>query len=636
MNENGNTKSKKEWIKNAAIVFLIIMLLLTLFSNTIMNYSLPKVSAAYVTKGTITEIVRGSGTVEAGEAFVMKAEEARKIESVLVSKGDHVEKGDVIFNLTETESAELAKAEQDLADKELEYYKALLTSKMTAGKAASVNSGGAASFGYYLNQIDEMQKKIEEAEQKVLEKQAVIDNLGVGKSVEAIRQTTDKLALDLEKAIATNDQADAQEAFNKWKNSLLAEKETEISAKNAEIDSAKGGMTDAISQKKAVMKAIFDRMGTHSPAISAGSITVELIDAQTTPDGVYGIYKSLVDAIEASETQSDFVDLFNEYNGISMKNIEELNSQLKQLQDQKTEINNLTYASNSDSYKQATERLRSATNQLTVVTAADNKINAEYAAAADYATRDKAAADAELTAIKADYEALINDVTKALDADKLSDDIERKKDEIEKLKEKSMGTTVVAEVSGTIQEVKYVAGESTEAGKDMCTIIPDGKDLSIKISVDKKNAQRVKVGDMASLEDSWAYPDAVLILESITDDMDSQGKSVFLNFSVTSSTIKIGTNLTVSMGSTSKDYDAIVPKQAVHNDQSGDFVYVITTKSSPLGDRYYANKVQVNKLGDGDDNSYPVSGVNQGDYVLVSSNKPVEAGKMVRLNEDAE
>lgn len=633
MNENGNTKSKKEWIKNAAIVFLIIMLLLTLFSNTIMNYSLPKVSAAYVTKGTITEIVRGSGTVEAGEAFVMKAEEARKIESVLVSKGDHVEKGDVIFNLTETESAELAKAEQDLADKELEYYKALLTSKMTAGKAASVNSGGAASFGYYLNQIDEMQKKIEEAEQKVLEKQAVIDNLGVGKSVEAIRQTTDKLALDLEKAIATNDQADAQEAFNKWKNSILSEKELDISKANARIEAAKSTLSDAVVQKKSALKQILTAMGSASIATA---ITAEIIDSKTSISEVTEIYNNLYGAIETAGKVDEFETLFEGFRNVTVPNIADMEAQLAGLQGQKAEINNMTYSSDWQAYKDATERLRSATNQLTVVTAADNKINAEYAAAADYATRDKAAADAELTAIKADYEALINDVTKALDADKLSDDIERKKEEIEKLKEKSMGTTVVAEVSGTIQEVKYVAGESTEAGKDMCTIIPDGKDLSIKISVDKKNAQRVKVGDMASLEDSWAYPDAVLILESITDDMDSQGKSVFLNFSVTSSTIKIGTNLTVSMGSTSKDYDAIVPKQAVHNDQSGDFVYVITTKSSPLGDRYYANKVQVNKLGDGDDNSYPVSGVNQGDYVLVSSNKPVEAGKMVRLNEDAE
>ena len=35
MNENG--KKKREWVKTAAIVFLSVMLVLTFFSNTIMN-----------------------------------------------------------------------------------------------------------------------------------------------------------------------------------------------------------------------------------------------------------------------------------------------------------------------------------------------------------------------------------------------------------------------------------------------------------------------------------------------------------------------------------------------------------------------------------------------------------------------
>ncbi|MCD8326553.1 MAG: hypothetical protein LUC90_07700 [Lachnospiraceae bacterium] len=57
MNEQGSTR-RRDWIKNAVIVFLIIMLILTFFSNTIMNYSLPEVSAEYVSSSTITTRVR--------------------------------------------------------------------------------------------------------------------------------------------------------------------------------------------------------------------------------------------------------------------------------------------------------------------------------------------------------------------------------------------------------------------------------------------------------------------------------------------------------------------------------------------------------------------------------------------------
>ena len=39
---------RKDTVKNLIIIFLTIMLLLTFFSNTIMNYSLPQVATQYV------------------------------------------------------------------------------------------------------------------------------------------------------------------------------------------------------------------------------------------------------------------------------------------------------------------------------------------------------------------------------------------------------------------------------------------------------------------------------------------------------------------------------------------------------------------------------------------------------------
>lgn len=37
-------KKRREWIKNALIIFLVVMLVLTFCSNTIMNMYLPEVS----------------------------------------------------------------------------------------------------------------------------------------------------------------------------------------------------------------------------------------------------------------------------------------------------------------------------------------------------------------------------------------------------------------------------------------------------------------------------------------------------------------------------------------------------------------------------------------------------------------
>ena len=61
-NENKGSR-KREWIKNIAIIFLTIMLILTFFSNTIMNYSLPQVATQYVQSGSISAQIRGTGIV---------------------------------------------------------------------------------------------------------------------------------------------------------------------------------------------------------------------------------------------------------------------------------------------------------------------------------------------------------------------------------------------------------------------------------------------------------------------------------------------------------------------------------------------------------------------------------------------
>ena len=94
------TKVKnREWVKNAAIIFLAVLLVLTFFSNTIMNRSLVEVATEYVMSGAITAKVRGSGTVESQGLYEVKAAETREIRAVMVRSGQKVEAGDVLFIL---------------------------------------------------------------------------------------------------------------------------------------------------------------------------------------------------------------------------------------------------------------------------------------------------------------------------------------------------------------------------------------------------------------------------------------------------------------------------------------------------------------------------------------------------------
>ena len=84
------------WVKNVAIIFLAVMLVLTFFSNTIMNASLPEAAVQYVQSGSITTQIRGTGTITAKEVYEVKTTTSRKVQSVLVTKDQEVKVGDVL------------------------------------------------------------------------------------------------------------------------------------------------------------------------------------------------------------------------------------------------------------------------------------------------------------------------------------------------------------------------------------------------------------------------------------------------------------------------------------------------------------------------------------------------------------
>ena len=59
-----SAEKRRKWIKPAAIVFFAVMLLLTFFSNTILNWSLPEVSTYIVGEGFISAKSMGRAVVE--------------------------------------------------------------------------------------------------------------------------------------------------------------------------------------------------------------------------------------------------------------------------------------------------------------------------------------------------------------------------------------------------------------------------------------------------------------------------------------------------------------------------------------------------------------------------------------------
>lgn len=256
MNENG--KNKREWVKTAAIIFLSVMLILTFFAQSIMNYSLPEVATVYVQSGTITAKIRGMGVVESGDPYEVKVTESRKVSGVAVRVGDTVQKGDVLLYLEDAESEELKQAREALDAAKNEYELALLTAEVTSANIHSANENVSADV--LRQQINNAQaaekaaeKKVETAENALkAAKDAVVPyEQKVAQLTQAVSDHRAQSAYEGSEAVAASDQRNVngkQEAYDnalRYWNSVSGGDAATVAAAKENLDKAANELAQA-------------------------------------------------------------------------------------------------------------------------------------------------------------------------------------------------------------------------------------------------------------------------------------------------------------------------------------------------------------------------------------------------------
>lgn len=232
MNENGN--KKREWVKTAAIVFLSVLLVLTFFSNTIMNYSLPEVATQYVESGTITAKIRGSGIVESGDPYSVKlktttdanATGVYDVDSVEVKKGDSVQKGDVLCHLASGDSKLLEEAKDALNSKILEYEISILQGDVSSSVLDHAQSGNTSSMSTYQSRVLAKEQEIQTLKDELKEAEDTLKAWQDQKE-QPVSTASEKKKLDAAKA-----------AYDEVADVVNAAKE-EIAGWQAEIDANK-------------------------------------------------------------------------------------------------------------------------------------------------------------------------------------------------------------------------------------------------------------------------------------------------------------------------------------------------------------------------------------------------------------
>ena len=664
---------RRDWVKNAAIIFLAVMLVLTFFSNTIMNYSLPEVATQYVQRGTITAKVRGTGTVEATDPYNVMVKESRVISSVAVKQGDTVEKDQVIYYLEDAESDELKKAEDELEDLELAYMKGLFGGTISPEIINKVASGRTDTFATYQAKVTDMVNRLEAAKARVDECQKNVDALTLQSTKDSNNATVNTKPDELNRDQATTDLTSAQERFERDKAETIANLNSEISKVTAEISDLEKLIANAQSGSTSGSGTTGGTTGGTTATPAPDSYTdqrnraIENLRAKVTVIGkaargknydisdyslekIKNEYATLYDEKkDASEYQTMFADYnaallvlqniednasdINKNYGNNQTSLADKKAKLAKFQQKLAEVQAIT-ASSDGGVQDAQNRLNQANKNISEITAANSQASVAWQNRLADANAALKAAQAVYDLLKQEQTELAADINAELDLSKASKDIQEKKDEIAKLKEKSEGSAIVAPVAGTISNLAYVAGETTKPEEAAAVIQVDGKGYTVSFSVTNEQSKKVQVGDVGELQNAWYYEDAMVTLAAIKPDPESNGQKKLLVFNVTGSSIQAGQSLNISVGQRSAEYELTVPNSAIREDKNGKFILIVESKSGPISNRYIATRVDVEVLASDENNTAISAGLYGYEYVITTSTKPVEAGKQVRLNEN--
>lgn len=669
---------RREWVKTAAIIFLVVMLVLTFFSNTILNHSLPEVATANVTSGTINAKIRGSGTVSANETYDVTIKQTRKVASVKVRVGDSVSAGDVLMTLEAEESDELKQAQTELESMELNYEKSLIAASTEAArenrdvqKLREAYNDLLAQYNQYSTMdarqvelektkaeatLKELQKDLAKA-QKELEKlkaedeyvQAQADKTTYQTEYDACKKEIDEYTAQIKELQSgkvirsvSEIQADINAAEQK-KEQLLrdyASRLAEHEAMYQEFSKLAGGREEIMDAYQAdrdlLIRTLIERGYGKTVTGNGEESTVDEAAVGATADAMIAAYKALKGYYAKSAALED--------------DLARLNAELKIAQS--TESTADALAKLSAKLEDANKRLKDADMKLNSAKRIVDSYEAEIEALEGKIERAQNAVDTQqdkvdrLTSantlaeqVKSAKQALEDKIFEqgladgsALDLEAAKKAIDEKKADIEKLTQNADEVEVKAKVGGTVSAINVTAGNNAGAETPLMTLNLTDRGYTVKISVTNEQAKKVRVGDSAELVNYWYGGDIQATLENITNDPSNPGKARLLVFRLTGD-VEPDTNLTLSIGQKSANYDCIVPNSAIRTDSNGTFVLAIVAKSTPLRTRYTATRVDVQELAK-DDTVTAVTGLSSGDFVITTSTKPIEAGTQVRLVEN--
>ncbi len=592
----GNTRRAK--IIRAMIAFVVILALLTFFSNTIMNLTIPKVMGAYATRGNLSYSNSARGRIAVDNQTEVKGLEGRVVDQVMVTNYDLVEKGDTLVTLKSIEESEELQTKKDRLkqlERDAEYEERGSSSTDFTSYYDSINTA-KASLSDAEDVLDKVQNRddVEEENRKIID-----DESAKAVSLEASVSAAAKTVEDIKKDIAAIDAAIAplQSQIDVYvalgtptptPKPVPGTEESDADESDEAAADTENGQTENTTPTPTPIPTPVpnldpDGLDKDSPTYEMDKLLFKIEQYEEEKKALESQLKA------AQERLDDAAAELAECNG--------------KIQDARDEIASLSTLPSEASAQDAVNRAKSAVN-----------------------TAQKALSDAMTQA------GISEDKARDLAEDR-DEEIAKLKKQIEELEKQSKVTAITAPASGYIYNVAVVPGDSLTAKTLVTYIIPEtDRQCSVSFSFTSQAAQNIWVG--MPLEVTSGFIEGCTVSSIKPDPADPRGKRI-VKCLVDGNDAWPDEEITVNAGRGNDNYKCVVPSSAVSEDNNGSFIYVIVGSSTPLGDKYNVKRVDVSvEATDGSACAIKGEGLDKYDVmIVVRAEKPLEDGQRVRLED---
>ncbi len=584
--------ARRSRVVKAMVAFVAVLALLTFFSNTLMNLTIPKVMGAYASRGNLSYSNSARGTITVENQTEVKGLEGRTVDQVKVTNYDTVQAGDTILTLKPIEESEDLQSKRDRLkqlERDAEYDSRTdnttdFTSYYDSINMAKATLSDAEDTLYAVQNkdaVEEENKQIinEESVKEVSLKATVTE---AAKTVEDIQKQIDAIdasiaplqaQIDVYTALGTptpTPRPDAPEA-------------TEPAATEPETPVPEGATATPTPSPSPAPAYDEDGLDPTSPTYEMEKLMLKIREYEDQKT-------ALESQLESAKTRLDEASA-------------ELADCQGKIKDAQAEID-------------ALKQLPSEAAAQNAVTTARNAVN----------TAQKALSDAQTAA------GITED--KARDtAEDREEEIAKLKKQIEELEKQAKVTEIKAPVGGYIYNIAVASGDALTAKTFVTYIIPEtDRVCSVSFKFSSQAAQSIRVG--MDLEITSGFIQGCTV-QSIKPDPDNPRANKIVKCMVAGNDAWPGEEITVNAGRGNDNYKCVVPSSAVSEDNNGHFIYVIVGSSTPLGDKYTVKRVDVSiEATDGAATAIKGEGLDKYDVmIVVRAEKPLEDGQRVRLED---